>query len=63
MPLIGLLAPLFIPLRVLRTIPAVLRNNAAKVHARIDKRGKTNHPDFMDYMISPEDDPQSMTKK
>jgi len=63
MPLIGLLAPLFVPLRVLRTIPGVLRNNAAEVHARIDKRGKTKHPDFMDYMISPEDDPQSMTKK
>ncbi|KAK4206768.1 cytochrome P450 [Rhypophila decipiens] len=27
MPLIGILAPLFVPLRVLRTIPAVLRNN------------------------------------
>ncbi|KAK3317993.1 cytochrome P450 [Apodospora peruviana] len=64
MPLIGLLAPLFVPLRVLRTIPAVLKTNAAEVHARIiDKRGKTKHPDFMDYMISPEDDPRSMTKK
>ncbi|KAM7193008.1 Cytochrome P450 [Rhypophila sp. PSN 637] len=63
MPLIGILAPLFVPLRVLRTIPAVLRNNVVEVHARIDKRGKTKHPDFMDYIISPKDDPKSMTKK
>lgn len=60
--LIALLAPLFVPLRVLRTVPAVLKANSEEVHARIVRRGNTKHPDFMDYMISP-DDPEPATKK
>ena len=56
-PLVAFLAPLFVPLRVWRTIPAVFKANSEEVKARIDKRGKTTHPDFMDYMISPEDPP------
>ncbi|KAL2258304.1 hypothetical protein VTK26DRAFT_8431 [Humicola hyalothermophila] len=63
MSIIGLLAPLFVPLRVLRTIPAVFKANKAEVQARIDKRGKTKHPDFMDYMISPDDPPPADKKQ
>ncbi|KAK3292010.1 cytochrome P450 [Chaetomium fimeti] len=61
--IIGLLAPVFVPLRVMRSIPAVFKANKAEVQARIDKRGKTKHPDFMDYMISPEDPPPASKKE
>jgi hypothetical protein len=45
--LIALLAPLFVPLRVMRSITAFYASNSAAVKARIDKRGSTKHPDFM----------------
>lgn len=57
LPIIALIAPIFVPWRVLRAIPAVFKTNSAEVKARIDKRGKTEHPDFMDYMIGPKDPP------
>ncbi|KAK3940247.1 cytochrome P450 [Diplogelasinospora grovesii] len=63
LPIIALLAPLFVPLRVLRTIPAVFRANSAEVQARIDKRGKPKHPDLMDFMISPEAPPPASQKE
>jgi cytochrome P450 len=58
-PIIALGTPLFIPLKVLRKIPATLKANNEEVKLRIENRGKTRHLDFMDYMISPEDPPPS----
>ncbi|KAB5558036.1 isotrichodermin C-15 hydroxylase [Coniochaeta sp. 2T2.1] len=45
------------------TVPAVLKANADEVRARIDRRGKTKHPDFMDYMIPTEGPPVPTGKK
>lgn len=56
-PVIKLIAPLFITLKVLRRIPATFQANKDEV-----KRGKTRHADFMDYMVHP-DDPPPQTKK
>ncbi|KAK3369914.1 cytochrome P450 [Podospora didyma] len=62
LPIVGLIAPFCIPLGVWGSIPAVMRANAAEVHARIEKRGKTTHKDFMEYMI-PNDAPPPTSKK
>lgn len=62
-PLIALPAPLFVPLRVMRCLPAIYKSNSAAVKARIDKRGKTKHPDFMDFMVRPEDPPPATEKE
>ncbi|EPE30390.1 Cytochrome P450 [Glarea lozoyensis ATCC 20868] len=61
-PMIKLITPFFIPLKVLRNVPASFRANSAEVKSRIEKRGNTAHPDFMDFMIAP-DGPSPMTKK
>jgi len=37
--------------------------NSAAVKARIDNRGKTKHPDFLDYLVSPEDPPPRTQKE
>jgi len=63
MPIITLITPLFIPLRVLRRIPSAFKANSDEVKLRIENRGKTRHPDFMDFMISPEDPPPSTKKE
>ncbi|CRG91780.1 Cytochrome P450 3A2 [Talaromyces islandicus] len=60
--IIGLLAPFFVPLRILRTSTAIVKANAEAVKVRIQNRGKTSHPDFMDYMISP-NQPEPSTKQ
>lgn len=62
-PAIALLAPFFVPFRIARAIPSIFRANKAEVQARIDRRGKTKHPDFMDFMISPEDPPPTDKKQ
>lgn len=61
--MIGLLAPLFIPLRVYRAVPAIIAANRAEVQARIDRRGKTKHPDYVDFLIGPDDPPPSNKKE
>lgn len=60
--IIGLLAPFFVPLRILRTSTAIFKANAEAVKVRIKNRGKTSHPDFMDYMILP-NQPEPSTKQ
>jgi cytochrome P450 len=62
-PIITILTPLFIPLKVLRRIPATFKANSEEVKLRIENRGKTRHPDFMDYMIAPEDPPPKTKKE
>ncbi|TVY85265.1 Cytochrome P450 monooxygenase aclL [Lachnellula suecica] len=59
LPLIALATPFFIPFKVLRKVPATLKTNSAQVKRRIDSRGKTRHPDFMDYMIHADGPPPS----
>ncbi|KAB5570693.1 cytochrome P450 [Coniochaeta sp. 2T2.1] len=61
-PAIALLSSLVFPFRMLFTVPAVLKANADEVRARIDRRGKAKHPDFMDYMI-PTEGPRVPTGK
>jgi len=51
------------PLKLLRSQSAVYKTNKASVKARIDNRGKTTHPDFMDFMISPQDPPHRTKKE
>jgi cytochrome P450 len=60
--IIALGIPFFIPIGVLRRVPATRSANSTEVKLRIDKRGETRHPDFMDYMI-PLDGPLPTTKK
>jgi cytochrome P450 len=62
MPMIKLITPFFIPIKVLRKVPATFRANSAEVKLRIEKRGKIAHPDFMDSMI-PLDGPPPVIKK
>lgn len=62
-PAIGLLAPLFIPLSVYRAVPAIIAANRAEVQARIDRRGKTKHPDYVDFLIGAEDPPPANKKE
>ncbi|KAK7706313.1 hypothetical protein SLS64_007653 [Diaporthe eres] len=62
-PAIGLLAPLFIPLSVYRAVPAIIAANRAEVQARIDRRGKTKHPDYVDFLIGADDPPPANKKE
>jgi cytochrome P450 len=63
MSVIKLFTPLFVPLKVLRKIPATFRANSEEVKLRIEKRGKTKHPDFMDFMILAEEPPPAAKKE
>jgi hypothetical protein len=61
-PLVAPLALLVSPLNTLSLVSKVFKANSEEVKARIGNRGKTKHPDFMDYMI-PNDCPPPSTKK
>ncbi|KAI1388756.1 cytochrome P450 [Hypoxylon trugodes] len=61
-PLLSPLSILFVPPKVLRTLPTFFKMNSQEVQKRIDKRGDTVHPDFVDYML-PLDVPAPTTKK
>lgn len=47
---------------MLRSLPKVLKINSQEIQKRIDNRGNTKHPDFVDYMLPP-DSPPPTTKK
>lgn len=52
----------FVPPKVIRTIPKFFKMTSQEVQRRIDNRGNTTHPDFVDYML-PADAPAPTTKK
>jgi cytochrome P450 len=61
-PAIKLLAVFFVPPFVLRSLPRFFKLNSEEVQKRIDNRGSTQHPDFVDYML-PAETNSPMTKK
>ncbi|KAI0021237.1 cytochrome P450 [Xylariomycetidae sp. FL0641] len=52
----------FVSPSVLRLLPKFFQMNSEEVQRRIDSRGSTRHPDFVDYMLPP-DAPPPATKK
>jgi cytochrome P450 len=61
-PAVSLVSLFFVSPSVLRSLPKVFKMNSEEVQRRIDTRGKTRHPDFVDYML-PADAPPPSTKK
>ncbi|KAI1079391.1 isotrichodermin C-15 hydroxylase [Whalleya microplaca] len=61
-PLLGIFSIFFIPPRVIRSIPNFFKMTSQAVQNRIDNRGNTTHPDFIDYML-PADAPVPTTTK
>ncbi|CAJ2504342.1 Uu.00g117360.m01.CDS01 [Anthostomella pinea] len=53
---------LFVPPRLMIKVPRAFKMNTQAVQSRIDNRGKTKHPDFVDYMV-PADGPGPTTKQ
>ncbi|KAI0191887.1 isotrichodermin C-15 hydroxylase [Astrocystis sublimbata] len=51
-PLLTPLAYLVIPLKVMRKVGKTFQMNSDEVQRRIDNHGNTEHPDFMEYMLS-----------
>jgi hypothetical protein len=50
-PLLSPLKYLFVPLAKLSSLAAMERNAKASVLRRIDRRGKTEHPDLFDFVL------------
>ncbi|KAI0484977.1 isotrichodermin C-15 hydroxylase [Xylariaceae sp. FL0804] len=61
-PLLSPLAYLFVPPKIVTKVPKTLKMNSQQVQQRIDSRGHTRHPDFVDYML-PVDAPAPTSKK
>ncbi|KAI1863172.1 uncharacterized protein JN550_009698 [Neoarthrinium moseri] len=53
-PLVAPFAFFFVPLKILLSMPKTFKAVSEQVQARIASRGNTKHPDYMDYMVSPE---------
>lgn len=51
LPIVNLFALFFVSPSVLRSLPGVFKMNSEAVQRRIDIRGTTPHPDFVDYML------------
>ncbi|KAI1375296.1 isotrichodermin C-15 hydroxylase [Hypoxylon crocopeplum] len=61
-PAVNLFALFLVSPSVLRSLPNVFKMNSEAVQRRIDARGSTPHPDFVDYML-PADAAPPTTKK
>lgn len=61
-PLLSPLSFLFAPPKIIRLVPKFFKMNSQEVQRRIDNRGKTTHPDFVDYML-PTNAPAPTKKK
>ncbi|KAI2782286.1 isotrichodermin C-15 hydroxylase [Daldinia loculata] len=61
-PLLSPLSFLFAPPKIIRLVPKFFKMNSQEVQRRIDNRGKTTHPDFVDYML-PTNAPAPTNKK
>ncbi|KAI0400702.1 cytochrome P450 [Xylaria palmicola] len=62
LPIIKVFALFLVPPSVLRSLPGVYKMNSEAVQRRIDIRGTTPHPDFVDYML-PADAASPTTKR
>ncbi|KAI0903786.1 isotrichodermin C-15 hydroxylase [Ustulina deusta] len=62
LPIVNIFALFFVSPSVLRSLPGVFKMNSEAVQRRIDIRGTTPHPDFVDYML-PADAAPPTTKK
>ncbi|KAI0968452.1 isotrichodermin C-15 hydroxylase [Xylaria arbuscula] len=62
LPVVNIFALFFVSPSVLRSLPGVFKMNSEAVQRRIDIRGTTPHPDFVDYML-PADTAPPRTKK
>jgi cytochrome P450 len=51
LPIFRPISILFMPLKAIRSLPQLFNINSQEVQSRIDKRGSTKHPDFIDYML------------
>jgi cytochrome P450 len=61
-PLMRPLSILFMPMTAIKSSPQFFELNKKEVQSRIDRRGTTKHPDFVDYML-PLDAPAPTTKQ
>ncbi|KAI0378985.1 isotrichodermin C-15 hydroxylase [Hypomontagnella monticulosa] len=61
-PLLSPFAILFVPPKVIRAVPKFFKMTSEEIQRRIDNRGNTTHPDFVDFML-PADAPAPTTKK
>ncbi|KAI0101914.1 isotrichodermin C-15 hydroxylase [Nemania sp. FL0031] len=62
LPIVKIFAPFFVSPSVLRSLPTFFKMNSEALQKRIDIRGTTPHPDFVDYML-PVDAAPPKTKK
>ncbi|KAI1292916.1 cytochrome P450 [Xylaria venustula] len=62
LPVVNIFALFFVSPSVLRSLPGVYKMNSEALQRRIDIRGTTPHPDFVDYML-PADAAPPATKK
>jgi hypothetical protein len=62
-PMLKLLAILFVPLNVIALVPKFYKMNRQAIQARIDKRDTTTHADFVDYMLPHDAAPPSTEKE
>ncbi|KAK7756322.1 hypothetical protein SLS62_001548 [Diatrype stigma] len=62
-PLLSIFSIFFISPKVLRAFPKVLKLNSEEVQRRIDNRGKTKHPDYVDFMLPPDANPPTTKKE
>jgi cytochrome P450 len=62
-PAINLFSIFFVPPFVLRSLPRFHKMNSEEVQKRIENRGSTRHPDFVDYMLPADADPPNTKKE
>lgn len=62
-PMLKLLAILFVPLNVIALVPKFYKMNRQAIQARIDKQDTTTHADFVDYMLPHNVAPPSTEKE
>ncbi|KAI1171575.1 isotrichodermin C-15 hydroxylase [Nemania sp. FL0916] len=62
-PAVSIFAPFFVPFSIVRSIPGVFKMNSEAVQRRIDIRGTTSHPDFVDYMLPADAVPPTSKKE
>lgn len=62
-PFLSIFSIFFVSPKVLRSFLKVLKINSEEIQRRIDNRGKTKHPDFVDFMVPPDANPPTTKKE
>lgn len=62
-PLLSLFSVFFVSPKVLLSFLRVLKLNSEEIQKRIDNRGNTKHPDFVDFMLPPHATPPTTKKQ